>query len=489
MSAPHPPVPHMSPDEFRARAHELIDFIADYLDGGVDQYPVMSRAQPGETSAMLPDRAPEVGESWDDILSDIEKVVLPGLTHWQSERFFGFFPASATYPAILGELLSAGLGIQGMIWQTSPACTEIETKTMDWLGKAIGLPEAFLDCARLGENKSGGGVIQGTASEAAMVCMIASRHKADLMHEDPKRLTVYASNQAHSSIAKGARLIGIPDRNVRLVDVDQSLRMKPDALQSMLIQDKAKGLKPIFVCATVGTTSTGAVDPVQGIAAIAREQGIWCHVDAAWLGCALVLPEYRPMIDGVGDCDSFNFNPHKSLLVNFDCSALWVRDRDSIVNAMSITPEYLRNKQSDAKAVIDYRDWQIPLGRRFRSLKLWFVLRHYGVDGLRAHAKHLESLGELFESLVNDDDRFEIATERSYSLLTFRLKSGKERTQALLERVNATGEVYLTHTAVPLVAGGEPEYVIRFAAGSVRATAESVQRAWGVITRVAGGLA
>jgi aromatic-L-amino-acid decarboxylase len=478
-------VPHMTPDEFRKRGRELIDFIADYLDGGADEFPVLSKAAPGEIGSMLPESAPEQGEAWDEIMRDIDRVVMPGLTHWQSSGFCGYFPANSTYPAILGELLSAGLGVQGMLWQTSPACTEIETRMMDWLGRAIGLPDAFLDA---GEG-NGGGVIQGTASEAVMVAMLAARSRAGLMHEDPKRLTVYASSQAHSSIAKGARLIGLPEENVRLVSVDEKLRMRPEVLGEMIEQDKVAGLAPIFVCATVGTTSTGAVDSINTIAPITREHGVWLHVDAAWLGCALVCPEHRWTIDGVEDAESFNFNPHKSLLVNFDCSAFWVRDRSALIDAMSITPEYLRNKESDAGAVIDYRDWQIPLGRRFRAMKLWFVLRHYGTDGLRAHISHLESLGKLCESFVQADDRFEITTERSLSLLTFRLKAGKAQTKSLMESINATGEVFLTHTSVPLGAGGEPEYVLRFAAGSVRADEAAVCRVWGEIQRVAGEIA
>ncbi|CAE7223679.1 ELI5 [Symbiodinium necroappetens] len=482
----------MTPDEFRRHGAELIEFIARYyetLSAGGGERRVLSEAEPGDVFNAVPPEAPEVGEDFAHVISEIDRVVMPGITHWQSPGFFGYFPASATFPAILGELLSAGLGVQGMLWQTSPACTELETRMLDWMGRAIGLPEAFLS------EGDGGGVIQGTASEAALVAMVAARQRAldDRGVEETDRaalngrLVAYASEQAHSSIVKAAMVCGIGRSNVRLVGTDGNLAMDAERLRAQVEEDARAGLIPFFVCATLGTTSTGAIDPLAEIVRIVRPTpsggGGWVHVDGAYAGAALVCPEHRGMIEGVELADSFNFNPHKWLLVNFDCSCLWVRDRAALVNALSITPEYLRNTQSDAKAVIDYRDWQVPLGRRFRAMKLWFVMRHYGLEGLRAHIREHVRLAELFESWVRADDRFEMVAPRSLSLVCFRLKAGDGATRSLLEKVNATGEVFVTHTVIPFAGGGgEPVYAIRFAVGAVTVTEADVARAWEIIT-------
>ena len=474
---------HMTPDEFRRRGRELIDFIAEYLESGAADGPVLSPAEPGEIASMLPEAPPESGESWDEILKDVDRVVMPGITHWQSPRFFGYFPASATYPAILGELLSAGLGVQGMLWRTSPACTEIETRVLDWLAAALGLPERFLSTGG-----AGGGVIQGTASEATLVAMIAARDRAGLRSADPATLTAYASSQAHSSIAKNARILGLPEENIRLAEVDDKLRMDPGSLRGAIAEDVGRGRRPFFICATLGTTSTGAVDPLREIGGIAREHSAWLHADAAWAGSALVCPENRWMIEGIELADSFNFNPHKWLLTNFDCSAFWVADRGAVLEALSIAPAYLRNAASDSGAVIDYRDWQVPLGRRFRALKLWFVMRHYGLEGLRAHIRGHIRLAEIFEELVRSDDRFELCGERALSLVCFRLTGSDDANERLCEAVNATGELFLITTRVP-GPSGQQRTVLRFAVGSVRTTERDIRESWEVIGRTARELA
>jgi len=473
---------HMPPEEFRRIGADLLDLIARYHDSLQQGRPVTSDAQPGDVGALLPDRPPQTGEPWDAILGDVERVVLPNLTHWQSPSFFGYFPANASYPAMLADLLCAGLGVQGMLWSTSPACTELETRVLDWLAGMIGLPERFRSTAK--HEEGAGGVIQGTASEAVVAAMVAARERALRRRAvDPKDLTVYASTQAHSSIAKAARIIGLAPEHVRLIDTDPALAMSPSALRAAMGADAAAGRTPFFICATVGTTSTGAVDPLGPIGEIARKHGVWLHCDAAWAGSALVCPEHRAMIEGVEECHSFNFNPHKWLLTNFDCSAMWTSDRRALTSAMSVTPEYLRNTASESGAVIDYRDWHVPLGRRFRALKLWFVIRHYGVEGLRAHIREHVRLAELFEGLVRADDRFEIPVERSLSLVCFRLKEGDEATRALLERVNATRRLFLTHTVIPAPASGatSPGYVIRMAIGGTHTREEHVRDAWEAI--------
>ncbi|MEC9372258.1 MAG: aminotransferase class V-fold PLP-dependent enzyme, partial [Planctomycetota bacterium] len=339
-------------------------------------------------------------------------------------------------------------------------------------------------------NGRGGGVIQGTASEAVLVAMCAARAAAERRGGERGGLVAYCSSQAHSSVTKAAMIAGIGRDAVRVVDVDDRLAMRAEALREAIREDRAAGRAPLFVCATLGTTSSGAVDPLDGIAVIAREEGAWLHVDAAWLGAAFVCPELRGPLAGVERADSFNFNPHKWLLTNFDCSALWVADRAPLLEALSIMPEYLRNAASDANAVIDYRDWQIPLGRRFRALKLWFVIRHYGVEGLRAHIRASIAMAERFEALVRADERFEIAAPRSAALVCFRLRGEDGLSRRLVEAINASGRAFITHTALPdPERPGESRYVIRFAIGGVNTRPEHIEETWGEMQRAADAIA
>jgi len=470
----------MTPDEFERVGRRMVEWIADYMRR-VESLPVRGNAAPGAVAASLPETPPDSpgGEdAWDGIFDDLRRIIEPGLTHWQSPGFFGYFPANATGPAILAELLSAGLGVQGMLWSTSPACTEVETRMMDWLARACGLPESFLSTS-----PDAGGVIQGTASEAALVALVAARHAVG---DSDGPFRVYASSQAHSSIVKAAMIAGLGRESVRLVEVDEDYAMKPDALARAIDADRDAGEIPLFVCATVGTTSSTAIDPVGPIGEVCAARGVWLHVDAAYAGAATVCPEHRWLLEGVERADTYNFNPHKWMLTNFDCSALWTRRRETLVGALSITPEYLRNRASDAGAVIDYRDWQIPLGRRFRALKLWFVLRHYGVDGIRAHIRKGVDLARRFEDLVRSDDRFEVAAPRPLSLVCFRLRGGDEVNETLLEAVNASGEVLLTHTKLPTPSG--ERYTLRLAVGGVRTEMEHVGRACSLIRQGADRL-
>jgi aromatic-L-amino-acid decarboxylase len=450
------------PPGFRALAHRMVDFIADYHEG-LGARPVLSRADPGDLLAALPAGAPEEPESWDAIFRDLERLVLPGLTHWQAPGFFGYFPCNASAPGVLGEMLSAGLGVQGMLWVTSPAATELETRMLTWLGRLLELPESFLQAP-------GGGCIQGTASEATLVALLAARDRA------PAGARVaYASAQAHSSVAKAARVAGV---ELRTVGTDAGLALDVAALRRAIDEDRAAGRVPCFLCATVGTTASGAVDPLPALRDLGAD--VWLHVDAAWAGAAAICPEYRALLDGVGHADSLCFNPHKWLLTNFDCSAFWVRDRAALVHALHVAPEYLKNRASDEEQVIDYRDWQIPLGRRFRALKLWFVMRHYGRSGLQAHVREGVRLAEVFEGLVRADERFELAAPRRLALVCFRKRAGDAENRALLETVNRGGRAFLSHATLP-DADGKERYTLRFCVGSPATEERHVREAWAAL--------
>lgn len=480
---------HMTPDEFRLAAHRVIDDLCDYWRT-IEDRPVLCTAKPGDIAELLPAHAPEHPESWDAILGDIDRIVIPGLTHWQSPGFFAFFPANASFPAVLGDLLSTGLGVNGMLWATSPAATEIETRVLDWLAELLGLPERFRSPGGVG-----GGVIHGTASEAVLTALVAARHRSATLAAKghAPHCTIYASSQAHSSIVKAAMVAGLaanPDdrTHLRLIDTDTDHAMNPAALARAMRDDVQAGRVPTFVVATVGTTSSTAVDPLMTIGPICREFGAWLHVDAAFNGSALVCPEHRWMIEGVEHADSFNMNPHKWLLTSFDCSCFWTSDRRSLTAALSVTPEYLRNAASSSGAVIDYRDWQIPLGRRFRALKLWFVIRHYGAAGLRAYIREHVRVAQEFESWIIGDDRFEIAAPRTTSLVCFRLRpvagesieQADARSRDLLSALNATGKVYLTHTTLPDQAS-RPRHTLRMAIGSTLTEERHVRAAWELI--------
>jgi len=498
----------MSAADFRAQAHRAIDFIADYLDT-IESRPVLSKVKPNDIYNSLPAHAPDqssadrggVNAEWSSIFSDLEKTILPGLTNWQSPNFYAFFPSNTTGPAILGELLAAGLGVQGMLWLTSPACTELETKVLDWLGELIGLPREFLsDSAQPARPGNGGGVIEGTASEATLVALCAARHRARAIHpasnpSDTLRLrpfvpSIYTSSQAHSSVIKAAMIAGLatsPDdrTHLRLIDCDKNFALDPAALERAIREDLKQGFTPTYVVATVGTTSSTAIDPINKIAEVLNSTacgslGTWIHIDAAHAGAACVCPEYRSMLTGIEHADSIAFNPHKWLLTNFDCNCFFTRDRRSLTGALSITPEYLRNSGTDSGA-IDYRDWQIPLGRRFRALKLWLVLRHYGAEGLRSYIRGHMQLSELFESLVRADPRFEIVAPRSMNLICFRLKGEDDANKRLVESLNASGKLYLTHTVLPGVG-----YTIRFCIGATSTQEHHVRAAWELIQKTVG---
>jgi aromatic-L-amino-acid decarboxylase len=467
MSEPKPF--HMSPEEFRRQGHAVVDWIADY-HSRIESFPVLSRAKPGEIRSKLPAKPPEQGEPFDQILGDMESVVLPGITHWQSPNFYAYFPSNSSGPAILGELLSAGLGVQGMLWSTSPACTEVETHVLDWLVPMLSLPEKFLS------TRTGGGVIQDTASSACLCALLAARERTTQFASNRKggdgRLVAYCSTQTHSSIEKAMKVAGMGSDNLRQIEVDKDFAMRPEALARQIESDVKAGLLPCFVCATVGTTSSCAVDPVREIARICHNHNLWLHVDSAMSGTAALCPEFRFINDGVEFADSYNFNPHKWMFTNCDCSVLYVADRKHLIQTLSVLPEYLRNQATESGAVIDYRDWHIPLGRRFRSLKLWFVIRHYGIEGLQHHIREHVRLAQQFADWVRDDSRIELAAPAQLNLVCFRLRAGDSATQLVMDRLNTSGDLYLTHTKL------DGKFTLRFCVGQTNTQARHVEHAW-----------
>jgi aromatic-L-amino-acid decarboxylase len=459
----------MTPDEFRRHGHAVVDWIADYY-ARIESYPVLSRAKPGQIRASLPANPPARGETFDAILGDIEKLIVPGITHWQSPSFFAFFCANASGPAILGDLLSSGLGVQGMLWATSPACTELETHVLDWLVGMLALPEKFLSTS------TGGGVIQDTASSASLCALLAARERATNYASNRRgcdgKLVAYTSTQTHSSIEKDIRIAGVGLDNLRLIEVDENFAMRPGALAQQIAADRRAGLTPCFVCATIGTTSSNAIDPLSEIGRICRENNIWFHVDAAMSGTAALCPEFRHTHAGVEFADSYVFNPHKWMFTNVDCSCFFVADRKALIQTLSVLPEYLRNQATESGAVIDYRDWQVPLGRRFRALKLWFVIRHYGVEGLQHHIRRHVELAQQFADWVKADNRFELAAPVPLNLVCFRHKGGDEVNQGLMDRLNRSGDLYLTHTKLA------NRTTLRLCVGQTNTEARHVERAW-----------
>ena len=471
--------PHLTPEEFRRAGHAVVDWVAQYL-AGLERAPVLARVRPGEVRALLPEAPPRTPEPLESVLADLERIVLPGITHWQSPRFFGYFPSNASPASILGEIVSAGLGVQGMLWQTSPACTELETHVLDWLVDLLGLPQGFLS------GSAGGGVIQDTASSATLCAVLAARERATGLQSNERglerRLTAYASSEAHSSVEKALAIAGIGRAHLRKLPIDGARALRPEALAEAIARDRAEGALPFFACATVGTTSTTAIDPVPEVGSICRREGLWLHVDAAYAGSAAICPEHRGLHAGVELADSYCFNPHKWLLTNFDCDCFWVADRAALVRALSVLPEYLRNQATESGAVIDYRDWHIPLGRRFRALKLWFVLRMYGVEGLQAHVRAHVAMARAFAAHVAADERFELSAPAPLALVCFRLRGEDGPNERLLAALNASGELFLTHTRL------DGRFVLRMAIGGTWTESRHVEAAWERIAAAASEL-
>lgn len=470
---------HMTPGDFRRHGHAVVDWIADYY-ARMESFPVLSQVKPGEIRASLPPAPPQQGEPFAALLGDVEKLILPGITHWQSPNFFAYFPSNNSGPSILGDLLASGLGVQGMLWATSPACTEVETHVLDWLVGMLGLPEKFLS------TRSGGGVIQDTASSASLCALLAARERAtdfaSNQHGCDGKLVAYTSQQAHSSIEKAVMVAGIGSKNLRLVAVDENFALRPEALARQIGEDRRAGLTPCFVCATIGTTSSNAMDPIAEIGRICREQQLWLHVDAAMSGTAALCPEFRHTHAGVELADSYAFNPHKWMFTNFDCDCFYVADRATLIKTLSILPEYLKNRATESGSVFDYRDWQVQLGRRFRALKLWFVIRHYGTEGLQHHIREHVRLAQEFASWVKQDAEFELAAPAPLNLVCFRHKGGDEANQTIMERLNRSGDLFLTHTRL------DGKITLRMSIGQSHTQERHVARAWQRIQEEAGKL-
>lgn len=469
---------HMKTDEFKKQGYKVIDWLADYYEH-VEEYPVLSQVEPGDIRSKLPEKAPNTGRAHDEILNDMN-ILMPGITHWQSPNFHAFFPCATSGPAILGDLISTGLGVNGMSWATSPACTELETHILDWLVDMMDLPVKFKS------NSKGGGVIQDTASSASLVALLCSREKASngRTNENGSNgdFIAYTSSQAHSSIEKAVKIAGIGKNNMRMVDVDQNFSMDSSHLRQLIEKDISNGLKPIFVCATVGTTSSTAIDPVNEIGKICKEFGIWLHVDAAMAGPAALCKEYRFINDGLNYADSYNFNPHKWMLTSFDCSIFYVADRSQLINTMSILPEYLKNKTSTSESVFDLRDWGIPLGRRFRALKLWHVINYYGVSGLQEFIRtHMENT-KILRSWIEMEKDFEIITPTPLTLICFRHTKGNNFTEKLLNTINESGKAYMTHTKL------NDQYIIRFSVGQTSTTIDHLKETWNYIVKTSKGM-
>jgi aromatic-L-amino-acid decarboxylase len=474
----------MDAEAFRRHAHELVDWIADYLEQS-GQYPVLSRVRPGDITAALPDEAPEDPEPFGAIMADFERVLVPGLTHWNDPRFFAYFAISSSPPGILGELLSAALNQQAMLWRTSPAATELEAVTLGWLRKLIGLPDSFE------------GVIYDTASIATLHALAAARELAlpgvrqtGLAGSgDGRPLVAYGSVETHSSIEKALIALGLGRQSLRKLPVDDEFRLRPDALEAAIAEDRAARRLPMAVVATVGTTSTTSIDPVPAIAAICERERLWLHVDAAYGGAAAIVPSHAHVLAGAGRADSLVINPHKWLFTPFDLSAFYCRRMDVVRGAFALTPDYLRTPAEEGAR--NLMDTGIQLGRRFRALKLWMILRSYGARALRAHiGRHLH-LAQRLASWVDAHPEFERLAPVPLSVVCFRWRpASAERSEAELDQanqrivdsVNATGEAFLSHTRV----GGR--LALRLAIGHLRTREEHVRCAWELVVSHAAEL-
>ncbi len=469
----------MNIDEFRRRGHETVDWMADYMER-VEDYPVLSQTSPGDVSRQLPPSAPEEGEPYNEIMRDLDSVIMPGITHWQHPSFFAYFPANTSPPSILAEMVVSTLAPQCMLWQTSPAATELETRVMEWLRDMLGLPPGFT------------GVIQDTASTATLCAILSAREMVTNYSINETGfvgkgiLTAYCSTETHSSIEKGVKIAGFGRDHLRKVPVDSTFAMDAVALERAIEADKAEGRLPTIVVATVGTTGSTAIDPLREIGEVCTRQGVWLHVDAAHAGTALLCPELRWMVEGVEHADSFVMNPHKWMLTTLPTSAYFVRDPEVLVRTFEIMPEYLRTKD---EGVINYRDWGVPLGRRFTALKLWFVMRSYGVEGLRRMVRQHVEMAHLFKGEVDAAPDFETMAPSPINLVTFRyhppgvpeeMLDGLN--ESLLERLNATGKVFLTHTRL------SGRYTLRLVVGQTFVEHRHVKAAWELIQSTARGL-
>jgi len=461
---------NMSPHDFRRYGHEVIDWIADYTNH-IRDYPVLARVNPGDLSSRLPKNAPEQGEQMDALLRDFRELILPAVTHPNHPRCHGYFPSSASGPGILAECFAAALNTNGMLWKSAPAATELEQTTVGWLRNWLGLPEEFF------------GIIHDTASSNTSYAMAAARQKFDpSVRENGQTQTfvVYTSKEAHSSVEKAAMTLGIGQKNVRKIGVDSEYRMRPDLLREAIDRDRKEGRKPFFISATVGTTSVASIDPLPALADVAADYGMWLHVDAAYGGAAAVVPEFRHVLEGAERADSLVINAHKWLFTPVDLSVLYTRHRDILRETFSLVPEYLRTAVDDR--VVNSMDYGVPLNRRFRSLKLWFVMRYFGHQGVAELLRKHIGLARGFADWVRADERFEVVAPVRLSLVCFRYKGTNEDNEQLMETVNRSGVALLSHNVM------DGNYILRCAIGNIHVTKDDVQLVWSKIQEAAATL-
>ena len=470
----------MTTDEFRKHAHELVEWMACYMEN-VGNYPVKSSVSPREIFDKIPGSPPEHSESFNSVLKDIDEIIMPGITHWQSPGFFAYFPANTSPPSILAEMITATLGTKCMIWETSPAAAELEEKMMIWLREMIGLPSCFE------------GVIQDSASAATLAAILTAREKSSTFSINTEgvgstgTLRVYCSEQTHSSVEKAVKISGIGKKNLIKISVKEDFSMDPQKLLEAILLDKKRGFIPCCVVATIGTTGTTAVDPLRAIGGICAENGVWLHVDAAMAGTALILPEFQWMLDGREYIDSFVFNPHKWMFTNFDCTAYFIKDAASLIKTFEVLPEYLKTRTRGK--VNDYRDWGVPLGRRFRALKLWSVIRSFGTEGLRDKVREHIAMATALSEMIAIEPDFELLAPVIISVVCFRYNpSGytEDQINSLNEKLNHelndSGKIYLTHTSL------NGKYTLRMVTAQTNLTPDHVRTAWESIIHIARGL-
>lgn len=467
----------INPSEFREWGHKMVDWISDYYEN-IEEYPVKSQVAPGDIFKQIPDSAPASGESMDEIWNDFQKIILPGITHWQHPGFMAYFPANTSYPSLLAEMLTSALGAQCMIWDTSPAAAELEEQMMNWLGKLIGIPSSWE------------GSIQSTASEATLCAILSAREQVTDFTVNERGLQghphfrVYASKQIHSSIEKAVKIAGLGKENFVPIETDENFAMKASSLKEAIEEDLRNGNQPLCIVSGLGTTGSTAIDPLEEISAIAAKYKVWLHIDAAYAGSVLILPEYQHLISGLEQADSFVFNPHKWLMTNFDCSAYFVKDKGALIRTFEILPEYLKTNQDDQ--VNNYRDWGIPLGRRFRALKLWFVMRNFGVEGMQKILRNHITWAQEIESDISQHPDYELMAPVPFNLICFRYaphsvdpNSWSKLNKMIVDRIKSSGSLYLTHTVL------HGQYTIRLVAGQPYQTKDNLTNAWNQIQETA----
>ncbi|KAG2558944.1 tryptophan decarboxylase 1-like [Panicum virgatum] len=481
----------LNADDVRSYLHKSVDFIYDYYKS-VESMPVLPGVEPGYLSRLLQSAPPSAAAPFDIAMKELREAVVPGMTHWASPNFFAFFPATNSAAAIAGELIASAMNTVGFTWQANPAATEMEVLALDWLAQLLRLPDSFIMNRTSGGRGTGGGVILGTTSEAMLVTLVAARDAAlRRIGSDGvagiTRLTVYAADQTHSTFFKACRLAGFDPANIRSVPTgpETDFAVDPAKLLEVMQADVDAGLVPTYICATVGTTSSNAVDPVGAVADVAAAFNAWVHVDAAYAGSACICPEFRHHLAGVERVDSISMSPHKWLMTCLDCTCLWVRDAHRLTGSLETNPEYLKNDASDSGTVTDLKDMQVGVGRRFRGLKLWMVMRTYGAARLQEHIRSDVAMAKMFEDAVRTDDRFEVVVPRNFALVCFRIKphggmteeDAERANRELMEGLNRTGKAYIAHTVI----GGK--FVLRFAVGSSLQEERHVRSAWELIRK------